>query len=262
MTMVYNSKFRSKNTQFSSGGESTQRQRINLICLPFAGASIYSYRNITKHIADFINIIPVELPGRGQRISEPLLSDIHKIVDDAFLQIKMHINIPYAIYGHSMGTLMGFLLAKRILNENLPQPLHLFFSGRGGPSVQDKDKDIHALPKKEFIKKLQEYEGSPQEILNDESIMEFFEPVLRADFKAISTYTYKKSTPFDIPITVMIGKTENTTYEEAIKWQDETSKDISLRQLPGGHFFIYQHSQEIGKIFSSTLQDSLKIIND
>ena len=96
----------------------------------------------------------MELPGRGQRISEPLLSDIHKIVDDAFLQIKAHINIPYAIYGHSLGTLLGFLLVKRILNENLQQPLHLFFSGRGGPSVQDKDKHIHALPKKEFIKKL------------------------------------------------------------------------------------------------------------
>jgi len=260
--MEHNSKFRSEDPQFTSGEKSTQRQRINLICLPFAGASIYSYRNITKHIADFINIIPVELPGRGQRISEPLLSDIHKIVDDAFLQIKAHINIPYAIYGHSMGTLMGFLLVKRILNEDLPQPIHLFFSGRGGPSVQDKDKHIHALPKKEFIKKLQEYEGSPQEILNDESIMEFFEPVLRADFKAVSNYPYNEDTPFNIPITVMIGTTENTTYKEAMKWQDETSKEISLRQFPGGHFFIYQHSQEIGRIFSHTLQHFLEIISD
>ena len=262
MTMEHNSKFRSENPQFTSGEKSTQRQRINLICLPFAGASIYSYRDITTQIADFINIIPVELPGRGQRISEPLLSDIHKIVDDAFLQIKAHINIPYAIYGHSLGTLLGFLLVKRILNEDLPQPIHLFFSGRGGPSVQDKDKHIHALPKKEFIKKLQEYEGSPQEILNDESIMEFFEPVLRADFKAVSNYPYNEDTPFNIPITVMIGTTENTTYEEAMKWQDETSKEISLRQFPGGHFFIYQHSQEIGRIFSHTLQHFLEIISD
>jgi surfactin synthase thioesterase subunit len=161
-----------------------------------------------------------------------------------------------------MGTLMGFLLVKRILNEDLPQPIHLFFSGRGGPSVQDKDKHIHALPKKEFIKKLQEYEGSPQEILNDESIMEFFEPVLRADFKAVSNYPYNEDTPFNIPITVMIGTTENTTYEEAMTWQDETSKKISLQQFPGGHFFIYQHSQEIGRIFSHTLQHFLEIISD
>ena len=262
MTMEHNSKFRSENPQFTSGEKSTQRQRINLICLPFAGASIYSYRDITTQIADFINIIPVELPGRGQRISEPLLSDIHKIVDDAFLQIKAHINIPYAIYGHSLGTLLGFLLVKRILNENLQQPIHLFFSGRGGPSVQDKDKHIHALPKKEFIKKLHEYEGSPQEILNDEGIMEFFEPVLRADFKAITTYEYKKDIPFDIPMTVMIGTNEDTTYEEAMKWQDETSKEISIRQFPGGHFFIYQHTREISKIFSDTLQNSLEIIGD
>ena len=262
MTTVYNSIYRSKNTQFPSGKKQSQRQRINLICLPFTGASIYSYRDITTNIADFINIIPVELPGRGKRISEPLISDIYRMTDDIFHQIKMHTNIPYAFYGHSLGTLLGFLLVKRILNENLPQPLHLFFSGRGGPSVQDKDKHIHALPKKEFIKKLHEYEGSPQEILNDEGIMEFFEPVLRADFKAITTYMYKKDIPFDIPITVMIGTNEDTTYEEAMKWQDETSKIISVRQFPGGHFFIYQHSSEIGRIFSYTLQNSLEIVGD
>ena len=262
MTTVYNSNYRSKESQFASGEQPSQRQRINLICLPFSGASIYSYRDIATQIADFINIMPVELPGRGKRISEPLLSDIYNMTDDIFHQIKTHLNVPYAIYGHSLGTLLGFLLVKRILNEDLPQPLHLFFSGRGGPSVQDKDKHIHALPKKEFIKKLHEYEGSPQEILNDEGIMEFFEPVLRADFKAITTYVYKKDIPFDIPITVMIGTNEDTTYEEAMKWQDETSKKISVRQFPGGHFFIYQHTREISRIFSSTLQNPPEIISD
>ncbi len=262
MTTVYNCNNRSENSQFTSGKKPSQKLKTNLICLPFAGASIYSYRNIAKNIEDSINIIPVELPGRGKRISELFLSDINKVVDDVFLQIKTHIDVPYAFYGHSMGALLGFFMVKRILSENLPQPLHLFFSGRGGPSVQDKDKHIYALPKKEFIKKLHEYEGSPQEILNDESIMEFFEPVLRADFKAISTYPYKKSTPFDIPITVMIGTTENTAYEDALKWQDETSRNISVRQFSGGHFFIYEHSTEINRIFSQTLQNSQGIISD
>ena len=111
-------------------------------------------------MANFINIIPLELPGRGKRISEPLLSDIQSMTDDLFLQIKTSIMSPYAFYGHSLGALLGYLLVKRILDEKLPPPLHLFFSGRAGPSVQDKDKDIYALPKKEFIQKLKEYDGS------------------------------------------------------------------------------------------------------
>ncbi|MBT5304351.1 MAG: hypothetical protein HOL31_04615, partial [Candidatus Scalindua sp.] len=73
---------------------------------------------------------------------------------------------------------------------------------------------------------------------------------------------YKKDIPFDIPITVMIGTNEDTTYEEAMKWQDETSKKISVRQFPGGHFFIYQHTREISRIFSSTLQNPPEIISD
>ncbi len=237
-------------------------QRVNLICLPFSGASVYSYRNLTKHVADFINVIPVELPGRGKRTSEPLLSDIQSMADDVFLQIKTPTMSPYAFYGHSLGALLGYLLVKRILDEKLPPPRHLFFSGRAGPSVQDKDKDIYALPKKEFIQKLKEYDGSPREILNDDSIMGFFEPILRADFKAIASYVYKKSAPFEIPITVMIGTNENTTYQEALKWQDETSGGISVRQFPGGHFFIFQHSPEIGKIITHTLQNSPEIIGD
>lgn len=262
MTTAYNSNYKSKGLQFTSGEKLSQKERVNLICIPFAGASIYSFRDITKSIADFINVIPVELPGRGKRISERLQSDIYKIVDDIFLRIKLHINTPYAFYGHSLGALLGFLLVKRVLNEKLPQPLHLFCSGRGGPSVENKDKHIYALPKKEFIEKLHEYEGSPKEILNDEGIMEFFEPVLRADFKVVSTYSYKKDTPFDIPITVMFGTNENITYEEAMKWQDETSKKISVRQFSGGHFFIYEHSTEINRIFSQTLQNSQGIISD
>ena len=241
---------------------SNRSQRINLICLPFSGASVYSYRNLTKHVADVINVIPVELPGRGKRASEPLLSDIQSMTDDLFLQIKTSIMSPYAFYGHSLGALLGYLLVKRILNEKLPPPLHLFFSGRAGPSVQDKDKDVYALPKKEFIQKLKEYDGSPQEILNDDGIMVFFEPILRADFKAIAWYQYEKSAPFEIPITVMIGSHENTTYEEALKWQDETSGGISIRQFPGGHFFIFQHFPEIGNIITQTIQNCLKNISD
>ena len=213
-------------------------------------------------MADFVNIIPVELPGRGKRISEPLLSDVQSMTDDLFLQIKTPIMLPYAFYGHSLGALLGYLLVKRILHGKLPPPLHLFFSGRAGPSVQDKDKDIYALPKKEFIQKLKEYDGSPREILDDDSIMGFFEPILRADFKAIGSYVYEKSTPFEIPITVMIGDKENTTYEEALEWQDETSRGISVRQFPGGHFFIFQHFPEIGKIITHTLQNSPEIVGD
>lgn len=237
----------------SMHGARRSPQAINLFCLPYAGASVYSYRNIKNLLAGKIGVIPIELPGRGNRISEPLLKDIHAMADDIFLQMENRLNTPYAIYGHSIGAILGYLLVKRIIHEKLPQPLHLFFTGHGGPSVREKIPHIHSLPKKEFIEKLMEYEGSPREVLHDNDAMEFFEPMLRADFKAIETYAYEKGDPFDVPITVMTGTHEKISDEEIAKWQDETLQKISTRRFPGGHFFIFQHLPEICRIIQQTL---------
>ncbi len=106
-------------------------QKITLYCLPYAGGHSLSYRDFQANVAENILIKPLELPGRGKRIKEPLLTNLETMVDDLFQQIQNELNDkPYAIYGHSMGTLLGYLLTKRILNAGKPAPLHLFVSGR------------------------------------------------------------------------------------------------------------------------------------
>lgn len=226
---------------------------INLFCLPFAGASFYSYGNFHENLADFIHVVPMELPGRGKRISEPILSDLHDMVDDLFNGMKGSLQTPYAFFGHSMGALLGFLLAKRVLKEGLPQPLYLFFSERPAPSTPKK-KGVHHLPRREFFEKLREYGGTHEVILNDESVMEFFEPLLRSDLKAVETYVYEKDRPLDLPLLIMCGMNAMITHEEAAKWQEETLKQISVKRFPGEHFFIFDHFPEIGKIISGSLK--------
>ncbi|HYC27772.1 MAG TPA: thioesterase domain-containing protein, partial [Chitinophagaceae bacterium] len=102
---------------------------INIYCLPFAGGSQLSYSPFVQYESEHIQFLPLELPGRGARWREPLLTDIHEMTNDAFEQIKNGLTDPYAIYGHSMGSLIGYLLTKKILAHNLPAQLHLFFSG-------------------------------------------------------------------------------------------------------------------------------------
>lgn len=237
-------------------------EKINLFCLPFAGASVYSYREFSGHFDESINVVPVELPGRGKRISEPLLSNLHNMADDIFNQIKMNLNVPYAIYGHSIGSCIGYLVIRLILDKKLLPPSHLFFSGSTAPSDLKRDRDVHLLPRKEFIMKLLEYDGSPEEVLNDPQMMDIFEPVLRADIKAINTYIYEKSEPFDIPLTAMIGTNDKITYEEALRWQEVSSKKISVKEFSGGHFFIFQHQERIGRLISNSLiQNSQPILS-
>jgi surfactin synthase thioesterase subunit len=227
--------------------------KVKLFCLPFAGGSRYSYNGYVKSAPSNLLVVPVELPGRGLRFNEELLVSAHTMVDDLFQQISGDLNQPYAIYGHSMGTLLGYLLTKRILKEKLRKPQHLFFSGRGGPSVKYDEPPRYALPKSEFVKKLRELGGSPDEVLEDDGLIDFFEPILRADFKAVETFEYEASEPFDIPITVMIGTNEKTNYEQAMAWKKETVSEVTVRQFPGKHFFIFQFEKEVIKIISKNL---------
>lgn len=219
--------------------------KINLYCLPFAGGSKYSYRGYSKYAPSYLNIVPIEIPGRGSRVNERLLTNLDTIANDVFSQIKNKLDEPYAIYGHSMGTLIAYALTKRIIKENLKQPLYLFLTGCTGPSLRYRDLVDHLLPKQEFFREIKKLGGSPDAVLNDPILMDFFEPILRADFEAVATYNYERSEPFSIPISVIIGAEENASFEEAMAWQQETTLPIEVKTLPGNHFFIFDHEATI-----------------
>jgi surfactin synthase thioesterase subunit len=219
--------------------------KINLYCLPFAGGSRYSYRGYVNHAPPTLNVVPIEIPGRGSRSNELPLVSLKAIADDVFVQIRTNLDKPYIIYGHSMGSLIGYLLTKRIIAEGFGQPRQLFFTGCVGPSIRYRDQVDHRLPKKEFFDKIRNLGGSSDDALADEGLMAYFEPILRADFEAVATYQYEETSPFDIPIFVVIGKEEKATVEEAMAWQKETTAPVEVHELPGNHFFIHQYEKLI-----------------
>jgi len=230
-------------------------KKIKMICLPFAGGSKYSYYRYVRLAPEWLEVIPVDLPGRGSRLSKPLLTDIHAIVDDILVQIRPHIDSPYILYGHSMGALTTLLLTRKMRDEGLPLPLHLFVTGHAGPSACTDRVVRHDLPEKELLTELNALDGMPAEIMEDEALLNFFLPVIRADFKAIETYRYQKAEKLDIAITCVIGTEENISLEDARAWQRETAAPVDVRQLPGKHFFIFQHDkaiiQLIGKMIAA-----------
>jgi surfactin synthase thioesterase subunit len=227
--------------------------KINLFCFPFAGGSKYSYAPYIKYAPPNVKVIAINYPGRGGRFQEKLSVDLDAIVDDAYRQIKGNLHNTYAFYGHSMGTVVAYLLTKRIVKDGLRVPIHLFVTGRAAPSIIDRDAPMHRLPKDEFLVKLKELGGSPDEVLNDGELMNFFEPILRADFEALENYHYADTEPFDIPITVMTGLEEEITLDDARSWAKETTLSVDVRQFPGKHFFIFDHPKEIMKIIGQKL---------
>jgi len=234
-----------------------EKPTITLYCLPFAGGNSYSYRDFQAHVDDAIKIVPIELPGRMKRIREPLLTNLETMADDVFAQVvKTDLTQPYAIYGHSMGAMLGYLLTKRLLQTDT-SPRHLFFSGCNAPPFVGKEAKSY-LSKDDFITMLKELGGAPQEILDEPQLIDFFEPVLRTDFRALENYVYQPMpAAFDLPMTVLFATEDNETDETSVSaWQQETRQRIEFQKFDGGHFFIFDYLPQIGQLFTQTLASS------
>lgn len=227
---------------------------MKLIMIPFAGGNINSYKGLIGHLANFIEPVPLELPGHGQRLKESLLDEILAMVEDLFSQIKDSIECPYAIYGHSLGACLGYLLTHNLVKRGLPPPCHLFFFGAAAPkTVRETKINIHLLSRAEFVAGLRDFGGIPPRMLESEEWLDVFEPIIRADFQALDKFEYGENSVLDIPISVVIGEDDEMSYEEALLWGKETTDKVSVEVLPGGHFFIFDHPRKLGEMISSAL---------
>ncbi|MBL6449342.1 thioesterase [Fulvivirga sp. 29W222] len=218
-----------------------------VICLPFAGGSKYSFKEFEDYNCEGIDVVTLDYPGRGGRMREPLLSETVAIAHNLLPQAKALIgNEDYVVYGHSMGATVGFELVHFLMNAGLPQPAHLFVSGATGPAAFSRTvRNWHNLPKDELLKILKDLNGMPEEILNNDEFFDFYEPIIRADFKAVESYAYKKRQPLNIPITVMNGTREPFDEQEVKLWGDETVFPVEYMKMEGHHFFIFDHVSTI-----------------
>lgn len=231
--------------------------KIKLFCIPFSGGNAYSYAGFAKYLPENIELCNLELPGRGKRITDPLLHSIDEMTEDLFMQIKNKIDGHYAIFGHSLGALLGVTLCRYIAAEGMKLPLMFFPSGYTAPSLIEPD-NKHSLPDDQFINMLKEMEGTPDELLEDKSFIEFFLPVIRADFQAISDYNYTpKKSPLDVPICVMFGSDEDISDEDAAAWQQETDNTISIHRFEGGHFYIFDNTEKICDLIAEKIKISI-----
>lgn len=240
---------------------------ILIIDLPFAGGNRYNCVEIKKHIPKPFKWITLELPGRGDRFKEDLLDSVDNMVNDLYFQLLPLItNRSYIIYGHSMGTLLGYELTKRIVQNRITPPQLLFFTGRGGPGYESKYPGKKSLlPKDEFWKEIQAMGGLPDAVLANNELLELYYPILKSDCRAIEDYEYRSMVqPFSIPIHICMGSEEigEGKYKTPLMgfkdWKKETSSTCTFEIYPGDHFFINNNSCAIAqKIQTHCLEDNI-----
>lgn len=229
--------------------------KVKLFCFPYAGGSATIYNKWRKHLREEVELIPVELPGRGKRINEAFYRDIPGAVEDVLHIIRKEVQqSPYALFGHSMGAMIAYHLAQKIGKSDMAQPVHVFISGRGAPSVRREDKKRYSLMNdEEFLEAVIDLGGTSEDFLQHPELVELFFPLLRNDFQlSESEATEDVVVPLDSDITVLLGKDEDLTAEQCTGWRNHTEHTCNMIYFNGGHFFIHEETEKIAEIINST----------
>jgi external thioesterase TEII len=220
-----------------------------LFLLHFAGGNRYSFQFMMPYLKAF-NVIPLELPGRGKRMNEALIKDYRNAVKDYFLQItNLRNSADYVIYGHSMGATLGLLVTKLLEEEGRP-PRSLIVSGTAGPGCELDVLNRYKMNRADLIEELKKLGGSDDEFYRHEELLDFYEPIIRADFEVLEKEKIDLEGLLSVPIHAVMGSKEKEV-ERIANWKRFTRGASKLAVLEGGHFFIQEKPGQMAEIIHS-----------
>jgi len=228
------------------------RVQLRLFCFHYAGASASIFRSWEEALPEEIELVAVQLPGREYRLDESLLTDMHGIA--GLVSEILPLDKRFAFFGHSMGALLGFEVARLLREQGLRQPEMLIASGRNAPQFKWRDAGMQLLPDDEFVAAVIAYKGIPESLLQNAALRDLLLPRIRADLTISAQYRYIEKDPLECPITVLFGNQDELSTEAGLNgWLAQTTAEVRYFRFAGNHFFL--HSAE--RLVLSTIAEEL-----
>ncbi|MDX6385586.1 MAG: hypothetical protein QOK48_3159 [Blastocatellia bacterium] len=213
--------------------------RVRLFCIPYAGGAANIYRKWSESLGEIVEVWAIEPPGRGSRLRETPFTTLPELVQNLGPAFRSYLDKPFAFFGHSMGAIISFELARYLRRARLRNPMHLFVSGCRALQLPDPRPPTYDLPEAQFMEELRRLNGTPGDVLDHPEMMEFILPLLRADFALAQTYEYSDEPPLDCPITAFGGFQDEEMNRASVEaWQAQTTCAFASYMLPGDHFFL------------------------
>jgi medium-chain acyl-[acyl-carrier-protein] hydrolase len=249
------------NIRLSISPSSTRAQfGARLFCFPFAGGGAAAYYRWPQRLPGHIEVKRVNLPGRESRLRELPATRVDSLVKTLADELIPCMDIPFGIFGHSMGALIGFELVRELRRRGHRLPSHLFVSGYRAPQVPAPEAPFSHLPDAEFMNCVRRYGGIPDLIAKNKELMDIFLPILRADFRMTETYLFKDELPLECPITALGGHADpKVSPDKIVAWSKQTCKEFSAHFFRGGHFFIQESESEVLGLVNQKLDESLPL---
>lgn len=212
--------------------------RLRLFCLPYAGAGASVYRNWQQRFQLPIEICAFQLPGRESRFAEIPERSLDPLVSELADELRLFNDLPFAIFGHSMGGLVGFELARRCACASL-SPVHLFVSATPAPDWSDFAPLWHQLPDDLLVQALKDIVCDSSGVLEHAEFRSLILPIVRADMEVCESYKYAVGTRLTCPITAFAGRWDRKVVPAAVAgWKRQTTCRFDLKYIDGAHLYL------------------------
>ncbi|KFU82073.1 Surfactin synthase thioesterase subunit [Amycolatopsis lurida] len=225
-------------------------RQLSLVCLPFAGSGAGFFREWKKSEVAGVRVCPIQLPGREERFLEDPFKDVADAVAELTPQIVAEVGVrnPVALFGHSLGAVLAYEIARELGRIAHPGLCHLYVSGSPGPWSPRVERAT-GLPDEEFVAKVQRFAGYRHAAFDNPGLLEVLLPVLRADVAMHENYRPTAGAPLTVPITALRGTRDRlVSRAQAEQWATMTEARFEYRELEGVHMYLTEAPERVLRI--------------
>jgi surfactin synthase thioesterase subunit len=212
---------------------------LRLFCFSYAGGGASVFRSWVDALPAGVEVCCIQLPGHESRLSEPAYTRLTPLVQTLADVIYPYLDRPFAFYGHSMGALVSFELARQLRRTHDKHPIRLCLAAFRAPQLENPNIKIYHLPT-EVFKVVLRADGIPEKVLQNEELMQAMLPIIRADYELCDTYIYREEPPLACPFSIFGGQEDvRISAADLEAWRIHSSAPSSLSLLPGSHLFLH-----------------------
>ncbi|OJX14241.1 MAG: hypothetical protein BGO77_02145 [Caedibacter sp. 37-49] len=224
---------------------------IRLFCFHHSGGGASAYYPWVESLSPYIEMISIQLPGREDRFTEPLMSSLKDIIDALTEGFYLYTEKPFFVFGHSLGGFIAFELVKSIYQRYSLYPQHIIISATKAPHMPFRMKTLSSLENKTLKEELKIYNGIDEGILNNDELLDLFLPIIRNDFSISERYHSADVASLPCDILHLSGDLDVSVNEEEIQaWKAYTTGKFEHISFLGGHFFLKDHQKDIIKLIN------------
>jgi surfactin synthase thioesterase subunit len=215
-------------------------------CFAHAGGSPDMFLAWQPALGRSARIVTVTMPGRGHRFAEPRPGTVDEFADGAARAIASDGAGSYVLFGHSLGALVAFEVARRL--RDAPGLRHLVASGSSAPVLMPSARVVRAaaLQGRAFAEAVGAFGGLPPEIVAAEELHDLLLPGVQADFRLVAGYRYRPGAPLPVGVTLLNGEDDDhVTPDRLAAWADESAVPVQQHWAPGGHFYLRDRPEAV-----------------